>query len=497
MLEEPKNIYGMAISQNDLPNILWSFQDNIPNITNAVWKRLLRVMLSKKFPIDTQKISTILTNIKRIETSNQNDNKKEEAKQIEVNKLTEQEILSLLIYNYNFPFWETHKKDWNNLNDLILYVPNVANIKDYPKQPNKSDFQSLEEYKKAYNQWEKENKRRNKQIEKTRRLECILTNWVIKNINNILEQLTWAWIQHIIERKFHPNILEMSKDEENILIDIINGVKCGKKYFILLNHETFANIPITIIKFMQVAYNLWIKNVNEYFTTMIGPLIATHKKQIALINSLSNILVTHPAGKEIPWAKNIKIYQQDKAKAQAENDFDSENSKWQIYFCAPSWTRDIVHYWDDWIPQIFIPDASWWSNKATWILLTRLHKKNPDIKFYTMSTDTTKLKKPNTKNWVSPNNNRWNKNANVSLKLQELNPKDLSTEYFISTILNGLNRSENSHATAIPADIFKFLKKFTKTPEYALTWQLPSRFFNSEWKLDLNIVRAEMNAQKN
>jgi hypothetical protein len=62
------------------------------------------------------------------------------------------------------------------LNDLILYVPNVANIKDYPKQPNKSDFQSLEEYKKAYNQWEKENKRRNKQIEKTRRLECILTN---------------------------------------------------------------------------------------------------------------------------------------------------------------------------------------------------------------------------------------------------------------------------------------------------------------------------------
>jgi hypothetical protein len=68
-------------------------------------------MLSKKFPIDTQKISTILTNIKKIETSNQNDNKKEEAKQIEVNKLTEQEILSLLIYNYNFPFWETHKKD--------------------------------------------------------------------------------------------------------------------------------------------------------------------------------------------------------------------------------------------------------------------------------------------------------------------------------------------------------------------------------------------------
>ena len=114
-----------------------------------------------------------------------------------------------------------------------------------------------------------------------------------------------------------------------------------------------------------------------------------------------------------------------------------------------------------------------------------------------MSTDTTKLKKPNTKNWVSPNNNRWNKNANVSLKLQELNPKNLSTEYFISTILNGLNWSENSHATAIPADIFKFLKNFTKTPKYALTWQLPSRFFNSEWKLDLNIVRAEMNAQKN
>jgi len=51
----------------------------------------------------------------------------------------------------------------------------------------------------------------------------------------------------------------------NILTDVINGKKC----FIVLNHETFANIPIAIIKFMKVAKEMGIENINKYFTTMI------------------------------------------------------------------------------------------------------------------------------------------------------------------------------------------------------------------------------------
>jgi hypothetical protein len=39
---------------------------------------------------------------------------------------------------------------------------------------------------------------------------------------------------------------------------------------------------------------------------------------------------------------------------------------------------------------------------------------------------------------VSPNNNKWNKNATVSMHLQEINEDNLTTENIISTILSGI-----------------------------------------------------------
>jgi hypothetical protein len=48
----------------------------------------------------------------------------------------------------------------------------------------------------------------------------------------------------------------MSPQEEELLRHILIDVKYGKKCFITLNHETFANIPITIVKFMQVAHEM-------------------------------------------------------------------------------------------------------------------------------------------------------------------------------------------------------------------------------------------------
>lgn len=466
-----------------------------------------------------------------------------QSKEYTFQKLTPQDIFSLQIYNYNSNFWNTHVKDGNNPNDLILFKPHSPRPpkpENEPKQPQKSDFKNLEEYQESlekYNkelkQWKRtpEYKKRNEWTEKTEWMKDILkavldlwplnrlSNWIIKRISAVLERWWWAGVQHTIETVFRPNILEMSPKEEELLRHILIDVKYGKKCFVVLNHETFANIPITIVKFMQVAHEMWIENANEYFTTIIWPLLATHKKQNALLNSLSSILVTHPADNRILWAKRISTHQQSNAWSQFEKDLTKENPKWQIYFCAPSGTRDIVHYWDDWIPQIFIPDSSRGSNITTGKLIRWLHSKNPDLKVYAVSTNTTALKKPNSERDVSPNNNKWNKNATVSMHLQEIDEENLTAENIISTILSGIkypipsweikkpSRSflkrqrnkgklyydydengkinETSCAVAIPPIIFQYLKKFTKTPEYSQTWKLPDIFFKNG-KLDLN-----------
>lgn len=470
----------------------------------------------------------------------------EQSKNYTRQKLTPQDILSLQIYNYNTNFWNTHVKDGNNPKDLILFKPHTPrppkpDIKR-PQKPKTHDFDCVEDYERAVQSRRAETRqlkqnpdyrKRNEWTEKTEWMKDILkavldvwplnrlSNGIIKRISAVLERWWWAWVQHTIETVFRPNILEMSPEEEELLKHILVDVYYwGKKCFIVLNHETFANIPITIVKFMQVAHKMNMENINEYFTTIIWPLLATHKKQNALLNSLSSILVTHPADNRIPWAKTISRHQQQNAWSQFEKDLTKENPKWQIYFCAPSGTRDIVHYWDDWVPQIFIPDASWWSNMTTAKQIRFLHSQNPDLRIYAVSTNTTDLKKPNPENNVSPNNNKWNKNATVSMHLQEINKEDLSSENITSTTLSGIKypipslqgrrpsrslikRRRNKWkkyydynedgkldevpcAIAIPPIIFQYLKKFTKTPEYSQTWKLPKIFFNKDGKLDLD-----------
>lgn len=461
-------------------------------------------------------------------------------------KLTPQDTLSLQLYNYNTNFWNTHIKDGNNPEDLILFKPHAPrptkpNI-ERPQKPKSHDYECVKDYERAMQNWRAETrqlkqnseyKKRNEWTEKTEWMKDILkavldvwplnrlSNGIIKRISAVLERWWWAWVQHTIETVFRPNILKMSPKEEELLRHILVDVYYGwKKCFIVLNHETFANIPITLVKFMQVAHEMNMENINEYFTTVIWPLLATHKKQNALLNSLSSILVTHPADNKIPSAKTIYRHQQQNAWSQFEKDLTKENPRWQIYFCAPSWTRDIVHYWDDWVPQIFIPDASWWSNITTAKQIRLLHSQNPDLRVYAVSTNTTDLKKPNPEKDVSPNNNKWNKNATVSMHLQEINKDDLSSENITSSILSGISHpipslqerrpsrslikrrrnkwkkyydyDENGKvdevpcAIAIPPIIFQYLKKFTKTPQYSQTWQLPKIFFNENGKLDLD-----------
>lgn len=537
-----------ALTQKELTDTLCSFHSNCKNdITTWITNQLLLTMDIKNFPIDIDKIEWIYDKFIAIQKEYGDNPISLKAKEKEIlGQLTPQDIFSLQIYNINSNFWNTHIKDWNKLKDLILYRPHIPRPEKpewEPQKPIRSDSDNIDDFYKALKTrkkdvkiWQKspEYKKRDERTEKTERMKAILNmgvfnkiwNWTLKRISSFLERWGWAWVQHFIEAYFRPNILDMSPEEEELLKHILISVVYGnQKVFIVLNHETFANIPMTIVKFMQIAHNIWIENVNEYFTTIIGPLLATHKKQNTALNSISNILVTHPADNKIPWAKRITNHQQHNTGQQLEKDLNKENPKWQIYFCAPSGTRDIVHYDNNWIPQIFIPDESRWSNITTTRLLRNLKKSNPKLKVFAISTNTTDLKKPNKETWVSPNNNKWNKNATVSMHIEEVDMSDLTTEQLVENIeknitypipseerkpsKNPIKRkrtkwkkyydydedwliNEVHCATKIPAGIFKYIKKFTKTPSYATTGKLPARFFNSNKELNIMLIQHEM-----
>ncbi len=552
ILRQPQTLRDFNITttirQWELKDTLCDFHNNYhKDINTWIANRLISVMNMENFPININIHEQIYQDLIATEAiQDENDKKKEEEKIL--NQLTSQDIFSLQIYNYNSNFWNTHIKDWNDLNKLMLFKPHTPRPEkpnEVPVEPTKSDFQNEEDYTIARKAWKKEFKNREKEVreyedrtEKTERMKAILKvgpfnrlwNWALKRVNALLERWLWAWVQHTIEFFFRPNIIEMDPDEEEAIRHILIDVKYwNKKVFIVLNHETFANIPITIVKFMKVAHELWIENVNEYFTTMIWPLLATYQTQTDLLNTLSSTLVTHPADNKIPWAKRISNHQQQNARIQLEKDLSKDNPKGQIYFCAPSGTRDIVHYGDNWVPMIFTPDESRGSNMTTTRLLKWLYSQNPKLKVYAISTNTTELKRPNPEQWVSPNNNKRNKNATVSMHLEEIDMNNFSTETLVDTLVKNIthpipsskdrkpsrslikrkltkwkhyyDRDEHWKVEEvqcwikIPQDIFKYVKKLTKTDEYKETGKLPSYIFNQDGNLDYDIIRSHIQEQ--
>jgi hypothetical protein len=75
-------------------------------------------------------------------------------------ELTPQDILSLQIYNYNTNFWNTHVKDGNDPQDLILFKPHAPrppkpNI-ERPQKPKSHDFDYVEDYERAMQNWRAE-----------------------------------------------------------------------------------------------------------------------------------------------------------------------------------------------------------------------------------------------------------------------------------------------------------------------------------------------------
>ena len=372
-----------------------------------------------------------------------------------------EELEAILLYCYNRNFWNTHIKDWNKLSDLRIHKPWDVH----------QDWMDIGKWK---NFW-------------------IFWKWISKywrKLNNFSKEHFWIGIQDAIEKYYQPHLLEMSPEEEKLLEDIILWLEKWEKNFIILNHDTFANIPLAILKFMKKAEELWVKNVNQHFTTIIGPLLNVHSLQNITLNTLSNVVITHPAWNKIPEAKPLISIQQKWALGRISSDL-AKGWEWQVYFCAPSWTRDIVIYWKSltWetIPHIYLPDERWWSNITSIKMVNRLKKNNTDLKVYSLSTNTTALKKD-----ISLTDNTWNKWAEISMHLHDLNqeeplePKEV-LKSLAEWVTYPLRWKENDEiirdvgcATLIPEELFIMLKKWSKT------WEYPQWLIKTNWEIDIN-----------
>jgi hypothetical protein len=63
-------------------------------------------------------------------------------------------------------------------------------------------------------------------------------------------------------------------------------------------------------------------------------------------------------------------------------------------------------------------------------MINKLRKNNPNIKTFALSTNTTALKQG-----ISPNDNTWNKNAEIAMHLQELpQKKPLNASDVVTTL---------------------------------------------------------------
>ena len=142
-----------------------------------------------------------------------------------------EELEAILLYCYNRNFWNTHIKDWNKLSDLRIHKPWDVH----------QDWMDIGKWK---NFW-------------------IFWKWISKywrKLNNFSKDHFWIGIQDAIEKYYQPHLLEMSPEEEKLLEDIILWLEKWEKNFIILNHDTFANIPLAILKFMKKAEDtIWHK----------------------------------------------------------------------------------------------------------------------------------------------------------------------------------------------------------------------------------------------
>jgi hypothetical protein len=198
--------------------------------------------------------------------------------------------LGLFFYAYVYSFRKTQIIDGNDIEQLLvpeLYEPMPEKPKDLPKKPQKKDFSSKNEYDKELKEWNEKKviynkdyeKRSNRSYERKRKEDALeyFKKYAPEDVKQVINKflgfdvsdttikalittasplISHFIIPHILEFKYNPNILDMTEGEERELEEVIKNIKKGQKYIIMVNHDTFANIPAVIIKIMKTAQKL-------------------------------------------------------------------------------------------------------------------------------------------------------------------------------------------------------------------------------------------------
>lgn len=99
------------------------------------------------FPIDINHAEKLYELLMAIDDIDMNEDEKKHVKKQILSKLSPQDIFSLQIYNYNSNFWNTHIKDGNKPNDLLLFKPHTPRPSiAFPRKPQREAYNSNEEY---------------------------------------------------------------------------------------------------------------------------------------------------------------------------------------------------------------------------------------------------------------------------------------------------------------------------------------------------------------
>lgn len=561
------------IQQNTSKQLIRTLEVFNPSLTTQkISEQLIATLQKKNFPLDVEKMENLYERINWIEIASTDSEEERKEKKDKIAKilseLSSQDKLSLSKYVHTAHFYKTQIKDWNSIEHLTvseLQKSMPPHPGEFPIKPTREHFSSKSEYVKALADWNKEKINRNKQYKMWKERSCYIklqddtskyirdlwirnrvTNFWIKCIAALPQWFIWKWIPDRVDKEFHPNILEMSPEEERDLRHMILDLKNWENFFIMLNHETFANIPTTIMKIMQVARDEWIENINKYLYTVIWDLIEINTKQEPVINMISNIIPTTPATNNIPWAKVIAKQRRENCANQIRKTLVPEDNikksktgkiKWKsskkkngrgnIVLCAPSGTRDVIHRTKDWKCFIFTPDERQTSNKTTLPFIRELATKWVHI--ISTSTNTAEFKKPNPNRWVTTNNDEWNPGATMTIHFQELDINNMTNKEIIEAIADRITQpipiyeeikiedpsdgsiksymsikwyTEEPCGITIPwDDIFPYIKSLTKDTEYSTTWSLPENIFIDEnkWELNFELIRErirEKEAQK-
>ena len=546
----------LVIQKNTSKKLAQTLKIYNPDLTvQNISQRLLQTLKRKNFPINVKKMENLYNEIKAIQRSGKDANTQKKEIQDKLNELSSQEKLSLSQYAHNIPFWITQTKDGNPIEKLTipeLHKKMPPHPWKFPTKPTKEDFPSKSDHSKAISQWRKDKVARNKQHRKWKNRSCdtkfqdhtskrLGDLWILNRFPNLLAKiisditvwLIWKWQPDIVDYIFNPKIVGLSEQDKAILAEIIRGLQNWENYFFMLNHDTFANIPVTDLTIWREAKAQWRDNINKQEYIGIGDLIECNSDQDAVVNMLWNIIPTTPTTNNIPWDKVISRLRRENFANQVERKLVPEKNpkkshrkrknKGHAVLCAASGTRDVIHRTKSWKCHIFIPDETQISNKTTIPFVRKLAKEWVHI--IAVSTNTAEFKKPNLDEWVTANNNAWNHGATMTIHFNKINDIDKLSNGDIIEILakwitqaipiyeekqvyNPNDDSYTSYLTIkgyterpcgikIPSDIFSYIKNLTKDSEYARTASLPEEIFidEEEWILNFELIRQRIKEQ--